>query len=77
MLDNGELAGLTQQQKAEKLGISPQYLCDLQRGRRRLSARLAAKLERFGNPGGTLYLLQAEEDMHDARSALNMEGADS
>ena len=72
-LDRGEFKSLTQRQKAELLGISQQYLCDLQSGRRRLSAAVAVKLERFGIQGCKLYMAQASEDLICARAVLEQQ----
>ena len=40
------------------LGITPQYLCDIVKGRRNLSPEVAAKLHRFGLDGRYLYVMQ-------------------
>ena len=40
--------GWTQKEVANKLGISPQYLSDIEKDRRRISIDLAVDLERMG-----------------------------
>lgn len=39
-------AGLTQALWAERLGVSPSYIGDLERGHRRVSLKLAERLEK-------------------------------
>ena len=59
----------SQLENAELLGISPQYLCDIQKGRRRISAAVAVRLMRLGITEGyvrQLFLTQANQEFADA-----------
>lgn len=59
---------------AEKLGCSPQYLCDVLKGRRRLTAKLAIKLEEYGIPGRKRYIEQAQMDLDKASVMVSVHG---
>lgn len=60
----------TQGETAKRVGITQQYLSDIVRGRRRLSARAAALLQRAGLPGEQAWLAQAVRDFNDAEDRL-------
>ncbi len=55
-----QAAGLTQQQAAERLGVSQAYIALLERGRRAVTAQLASKIARVYSLGPTALPLEAE-----------------
>jgi transcriptional regulator with XRE-family HTH domain len=55
-----QAAGLTQQQAAERLGISQAYLALLERGRRSVTARLASKAAELYGLGPSALPLESE-----------------
>jgi plasmid maintenance system antidote protein VapI len=48
---------------AKLLGVSAQYLTDMTKARRRLSAKMAVKLRHLGVDGDLLYMEQAKYDL--------------
>lgn len=52
---------LTQEQFAAALGVSPGHVGDLERGRRKLSIPLAAKLEKLADRPGIVAAVVAEK----------------
>jgi transcriptional regulator with XRE-family HTH domain len=53
---------LTQVEFAKKLGVSRQYLCDVEKGRRRVSPEQAAKFAAaFGHPPNVLVRLALQD----------------
>lgn len=61
----------TQQDAAASWGISKQFVCELARGRKRVSARAAVRIEAAtGIPARDLLLPQLEKDIEDARKAV-------
>jgi plasmid maintenance system antidote protein VapI len=59
---------VSQMKAADRLKISPQRLCDVLAGRKRLSIPLALRFEKhFGLDALTLLLWQLEEDVKEAR----------
>lgn len=53
--------GLTQAQLAEQLGISPGHMGDIERGHRRLTIKLAAKMERVTKRKGIVKSVVDEQ----------------
>jgi len=54
--------GITQIEFAKKLGVSRQYLCDLEKGRRRASPEQAARFAKvFGHPPNVLVRLALQD----------------
>lgn len=51
---------LTQAKLAERLGVSPGYVADIERGHRPLTLELAAKLERLSGEGGIVQAVVDE-----------------
>lgn len=69
--NEAEAANLTQTQLADKLGISPQYVSDIVRGRRGVSAFVAVRLERvLGIKAAYVLCEQALEELAKARLEL-------
>jgi transcriptional regulator with XRE-family HTH domain len=63
--------GLTQTEFARKLGASRQYLCDVEKGRRRVSLEQAAKFAAvFGHPPTVLVQLALQDTIR--ASGLNL-----
>ena len=61
--------GWSQLETARRLGISASYMSDLLRGRRRLTAKMAIRLEYvFGIPAMVLMHAQAEAQLAAARA---------
>lgn len=52
---------LTQAKFAEQLGVSPGHVGDLERGHRRLTIRLASKLEDLTKQSGIIAAVVAEQ----------------
>ena len=58
---------------AKKLGISRQYLCDVEKGRRLVSPAQAARFARaFGHPAQVLVKLALQDAMRAARLKLRV-----
>src|SRR5581483_2455511 len=56
---------MTQSEFAAKLGVSRQYLCDIERGRRRVSPEQAAKFAAaFGHPPNVLVQLALQDAVY-------------
>lgn len=56
-----------QQDVAKALSVTPQYVCDILEGRRKLSAYIAVQLKDvLGVDGRKLYLRQAERELESA-----------
>jgi len=53
--------GLTQEVLAEKLGVSPGHIGDLERGRRSMTLELAGKLEALAGKPGIVAAFVAEK----------------
>lgn len=53
--------GLSQAMLAEKLGVSPGHIGDIERGHRKLTIELAAKLEALSGKSGIVAFVVAEK----------------
>lgn len=63
---------MTQADTAQRLGISPQYLSDVLRGRRKVSPRLALRIERvLGLDAGAILHGQVTEELKALRKRGN------
>ena len=61
----------TQQAAAQSWGLSPQFVCDMARGRRRVSYRVAVVIEAAtGIPAMELIRPQIEKELDEARKSL-------
>lgn len=61
-------SGMTQAMVGELLGVSPQHVSDLVHGRRKISARMAVRMERvFGLAASVLLHAELTEDLAAAR----------
>ncbi len=54
---------MTQEKYAKQLGLSKQYLCDIEKGRRLVSPQLAAKIAKKTGYSVELYVKIAIEDL--------------
>lgn len=59
-----------QKENAEMLGISAAYLCDVQKGRRRISSQMAARLPRIGVTEEYACLIYVEQAKREFAGAL-------
>lgn len=65
--------GMSQKEFAKKLGITPQSLCDLEKGRRIPSAQRAAKIARaLGEPIETWISLALSDMVREVRPDLKV-----
>lgn len=63
--------GLSQTSFAKKIGISRQYLCDVEKGRRLVSPEQAARFAKaFGHPTSVLVQLALQDSVRE--SGLNL-----
>ena len=65
--------GLSQTVFAKKLGISRQYLCDVEKGRRLVSPEQAARFAKaFGHPASVLVQLSLQDSVRESGLKLKV-----
>lgn len=65
--------GLSQTVFAKKLGISRQYLCDVEKGRRLVSPEQAARFAKiFGHPSNVLVQLSLQDSVRESGLKLKV-----
>jgi transcriptional regulator with XRE-family HTH domain len=70
--------GVSQASFAKKLGVSRQYLCDVEKGRRQVSAEQAARFAKaFGHPPKVLVQLALQDSVNSAGLDLTVNVEDA